>query len=211
MGAHVLWWWLKWHCQPLRPCHTIASSSSKCHWGIPCHSRSPHTSSVWLPENCTNSTLQSTYKCWIPKVCLQTHSPGNGWYRWPVFWTKGTSRDLQVHRCDHQNQVTDDLGQLDKVRDKDLSDLDVTLEQLLQFTQNLQITEAHSKKIKGKVINFVKSSAKKPPNPSRKPQLNRSGHNLEKKAIKFSCWQNMHEHKGGIKMPCRRTYLWKVQ
>ena len=57
---------------------------------------------------------------------------------------------------------------LDRVREKGLSDPDITLEQLLQFARNLQITQAHSKQIKGKTVNamhsrYSKSQAKTAP------------------------------------------------
>ncbi len=44
---------------------------------------------------------------------------------------------------------------LDKVRDKGLSDPDATLDQLLQYGRNLEITQAHSKAIKNQSVNAI--------------------------------------------------------
>jgi transposase InsO family protein len=44
---------------------------------------------------------------------------------------------------------------LDKVRDKGLSDPDATLEQLLQYGRNLELTQAHSKAIKNQSVNAI--------------------------------------------------------
>ena len=57
---------------------------------------------------------------------------------------------------------------LDKVRDKGLSDPDVTLERLLQFGRNLQITQEHSKAIKEQGVNAVYSRPRSAPS-SAKP------------------------------------------
>ena len=47
---------------------------------------------------------------------------------------------------------------LDKVRDKELSDPDITLQYLLQYARNL--TQAHSKGMKGQLINALRPKPK---------------------------------------------------
>ena len=43
----------------------------------------------------------------------------------------------------------------DKVRNKGLSEPDVTLQQLIQYARNLEITQAHSKAMKGQSVNAI--------------------------------------------------------
>ena len=62
---------------------------------------------------------------------------------------------------------------LDKVRDKGLSDPNVTLEELLQYARNLQITQNHSKKIKGKTVNAVKAKGNSKPPQKQQKQTNK--------------------------------------
>ena len=49
---------------------------------------------------------------------------------------------------------------LDKVTDKGLSDPDITLQQLLQYAKNLEVTLAHSKAMKGQMANALKTKHK---------------------------------------------------
>ena len=89
---------------------------------------------------------------------------------------------------------------LDKVRDKGLSDPDVTLEQLLQFARNIQMTQSHSKRIKEKTVNAVhakRTFPRKGAEPAHR-QPNRPDNKRKKDKVCLNCggpWP----HKGGIK------------
>ena len=104
-----------------------------------------------------NPRANTEFQRYLFKQTMQTTSDIDEFY--------STLRQL-AETCQFAQQDAEIKSQLilgcklDKVRDKGLSDPDVTLQQLLQYARNLEVTQAHSKAMKGQMVNAIKTKHK---------------------------------------------------